>query len=396
MRMQTKPFNHPVHLNEVLKGFSCIRCGHQLPVGDYQEGCPSCADGEEPSSLAAVYQETFSSAEWQVAGRGRGMARFGAMLPYSSFPTLGEGDTPFVEDRRLAAELGVNELYLKNEFQNPTGSHKDRMSALVCARALDLGGRSVVAASSGNAGASLAAYAAAAGLPCTIVTTHNVAPTWREAIEITGAKMLYANNSKTRWLIVSDLVRNEGFLSATNFLVPPVGSNPYGVEGYKTVAYEMHEERPDALDAIVVSVARADLLWGIFRGYRELIAAGLASKMPCLFAVEPYPRLTRVLAGEPQAGDFPGTTRMSSIAGSTVTYQAVDAVKGSNGGAIAVDDAETEAARKEVGRRGVYLEMSAAATVAGLRKLLAQGELSGKSRVALVATSSGYKDPSLK
>lgn len=395
MYMQTKSSNHPARLNGELLGFKCIRCGHNLPVDDYQEGCPQCAGSSEPSSLAATYGKKFSPAEWQTAGAGRGMARFGALLPYRDFLTLGEGDTPLVEDRYLAAQLGVGELYLKNEFQNPTGSHKDRMSALVCARALDLGGRPVVAASSGNAGASVAAYAAAAGLPCTIVTTQHVAPTWREAIEITGANVLYANDAKARWLIVADLVRNEGYLSATNFLVPPVGSNPFGVEGYKTVAYEMHEERPEGLDAVVVSVARADLMWGIYKGYRDLIDAGLAARMPRLFAVEPYPRLSRVLAGEPLAGDFPGTTSMSSIGGSTVTYQAVDAVRGSDGGAVAVNDAETDAARQEMGRRGFYLERSAAATVAGLRKLLARDELSQNSRVALIATSSGYKDPSL-
>src|SRR5690606_405961 len=104
----------------------------------------------------------------------RGMARFGARLPYSGFMSLGEGDTPLVDLPGLASQCGLEALSIKLESANPTGSHKDRMSAQFVARAKDRNVPSVIAASSGNAGCSVAAYATAAGLPCTIVTTPSI------------------------------------------------------------------------------------------------------------------------------------------------------------------------------------------------------------------------------
>lgn len=107
------------------------------------------------------------------------MLRYGERHPYRTFPTLGEGGTPLVSLPILAERLQVQGLWVKNEGQNPTGSHKDRLSPLVVARALELGRTTVVAASSGNQGVSLALYAAAAGLECEIVTTHNMYNTGR-------------------------------------------------------------------------------------------------------------------------------------------------------------------------------------------------------------------------
>lgn len=169
---------------------------------------------------------------------GDGAARDALYLAFHQWPAaLLHGSLP-----HLAEEIGLDRLSIKLESANPTGSHKDRMSAQFVARAKARGGPGVIAASSGNAGASLAAYAAAAGLHCIIVTTPAISPPWKRAIEMTGAKIIYTEDSLERWAIVRRKVREEGYASATNYLDPPVGSDPYGVDGYKTLGYELAEQ----------------------------------------------------------------------------------------------------------------------------------------------------------
>ena len=141
---------------------------------------------------------------------GRGTRRFGDRLPFSSFPTLGEGDTPVARLHRLAEELGLDAVDIKLEGSNPTGSHKDRMTSQFVARALLRQAPVVAAASSGNAGASLAAYAAAAGIRCAIVTTPKMSPAWRRAIELTGAELHFVEDPLDRWRFIREKSATEG------------------------------------------------------------------------------------------------------------------------------------------------------------------------------------------
>jgi threonine synthase len=133
-------------------------------------------------------------------------------------------------------------------------------------------------------------------------------------------------------------------------------------------------------------------LWGIWEGFREAAEWGWVKEIPRLYAVEPFPRLTRVLAGEDYRSLFPGDTLLRSIGGDTVTYQSVVAVKRSGGGAVAVSSAEAEESQRQLARCGVYLENSGAAPLAGLRHLLRTGEITEKERVLLIGTSHGYKE----
>lgn len=376
-------------INEHLSGFQCIRCGAIHPVADYPEGCPNCLADGHPASVVPVYDETVPPS---FGGGGRGMQRFAHRLPYISFPCLGEGDTPLVELPALAHELGLERLSIKLESANPTGSHKDRMSAQFVARAKDRGGPGVIAASSGNAGASLAAYAAAAGLPCIIVTTPAISPPWRRAIEMAGAEIIYTEDSLERWAIVRRKVREEGYASATNYLDPPVGSDPYGVDGYKSLGYELAEDEATAeADAVFVPTARGDLLWGIYRGLADAVAEGKRSHLPRLIAVEPFPRLKEVLAGQDLRSHFPGKSLLVSIGGATVTYQSYLAVTESRGTAVSVPQDQALADQQTLARNGLHLELSAAASLTGLRQALQRPGEAIRSAV-LIGTSHGYKE----
>ena len=377
-------------LNPELVGLSCIRCQTELAVQDYPEGCPACLARGEPTTVKSEYRRRPNSLS--AAGE-RGMARYAAWMPYTSWVSLGEGGTSCLGFRSLAEEVGAGAIFIKNEGQNPSGSHKDRMSCLAVTRALDVGATKIVAASSGNAGASLALYAAAAGLECRIVATPALSPIYRRAITITGATIIEAAESLDRWRIVEEMVKEQGWFAATNYLRTPVGSNHFGLDGLRTIAYEIYEEiGADLVDNVLVPTSRGDLIWGLFEGFRQLQAAGLTKSIPRLFAVEPFPRISAVLGGGDVTGSYPGTTKLTSIGGSTVTFQALKAIRATNGGAVVVGDTAVAQDQPRLARHGCYAELSSCATLTGLVALLEQGVISGTQSAILVATASGYKD----
>jgi threonine synthase len=361
--------------NDGVTGLVCLRCGGRFPVGDFPTGCPSCMEEGFPASLTMQYSEGVA---WDER------------VPFRKAPFLGEGGTPVVELQPLAEELGVERFALKQEYQNPTGSHKDRFSPYVAARALQLGKEAVVLASSGNAGVSMAAYAARVGLRCIVIMTDDVHQQMREAVSATGAEILMVGSSMARWKLMRELVESEGYYPATNYVSPPVGSNLYGVQGYKRVAYELVRsgERPTA---VVVPTSRADLLWGIWEGFRDAHAAGVMERLPRMFSVEPFPRLHEVLAGRDYRGEFPGQTGLTSIAGSTVTYQGVLALRESGGQALVVNMAAAEQGQRKLAAMGLLMESSSATIWPAVQQLAATGKLIREDRVVAIGTSHGFK-----
>ena len=381
---------HRYALNPELLGFECIHCGMQVDLGDFPEGCPACLARGEPSTV----RSRFRSQPTRVADPSRQrMQRYEAWMPYTGWISLGEGGTPCTSSPTMADELGVRTIHLKNEGLNPSGSHKDRTNCIAVTRALHAGAAGVVAASSGNGGASLALYAAAAGLRCRIVVTPALSPIFRRAIAATGAEIVEVADSMDRWRRVADMSRNDGWFAVTNYLNPPVGSNHFGLDGLKTLAYEMFEELgPDLVDVVLVPTSRGDLIWGIYEGFRDLAAIGATRFIPRLFAVEPFARVSEVLAGAPVTGSFKGATELASIGGSTVTYQAVSAIQASGGSAVVVDDKAVARDQIRLAHHGCFAEYSSAAGVTALARLRAEGTVSSDEAVALIITSNGYKD----
>jgi threonine synthase len=322
------------------------------------------------------------------------MAGWAGWLPYLSWPSLGEGGTPALSLPRFAAPLDLSGLWLKAEWMNPTGSHKDRMTPLALARALEVGARGVACASTGNAALSLAAYAAAAGIPARIVTTAAMPSALRTTLIETGAVLDDAPDALARWAALGTLAR-DGWYSVTNHALPPVGSSAWGVEGYKSVAFELAADPGGPIDAVLVPVARGDLLWGIGAGFAALARAGLwQHPIPRLYAVEPFPRLTRVLAGVAKTTElFTGRTCQGSIAGATLTDQALRAVRDSEGGAVVVDDAAALPARRALARHGLALELCAAATLAAADVLRSDGALRAGARVVAIGTAAAWHRP---
>jgi threonine synthase len=359
-----------IKINPYAKHLQCLQCGEIYHVDDYFEGCPICKEKGKPSNLTMIY----SKYDGQCA------------LPYESYLSMGEGSTPL-----LPVYYGNHlSFYLKYEGQNPSGSHKDRMSAQIVTRALDKGYKGVAVASSGNAGLSIAAYCAYAGLDCIVVSTRKLNQQVQKHLKNYGAKLILTETSMERWDILKKLTK-EGFYPGSNYLNPPVGTIHFGVQGYKCIAYEMVEQLQGAVPSkIIVPTSRGDLLSGIWQGFKEIRKVMKSISLPQMIVVEPFPRLTAVLKGKDYTNSFHGQTALKSIAGSTVTYQAVAAIKESRGNAVIVSSKEAFIAQQQLMKKGMFLEPSSASVVSGYEKLKQNGLIDENDLIVTIGTSSGF------
>jgi threonine synthase len=212
-----------------------------------------------------------------------------------------------------------------------------------------------------------------------------------------GAMVVATPTAPDRWTLNRMVSDEWGFMPVSNLMNPPIGSHPVGIEGCKTIAYELVEDLGGEVpDVVVIPVAYGDSITGIFRGFRDLVEAGATDRIPRLVAVETYPSLTRALsedAATPPAVDGSGSLA-SSVATPQGTYQSLRALRESGGAAVAVTNEEIERARTDMREReGLLVEFSSAMPLAGARKLAADGVLSADERVVLLITSSGLKDP---
>lgn len=375
--------------NDQIEALCCLRCNTKYMLEERATGCPKCLATGFPVSLKVIYKTNSIIVQKQE----RGMKRYLSRLPFQDHPSLGEGDTPLLSwiDDGVASNMAS--FFIKNEAQNPTGSHKDRMSALFIKHAQILRKPGVIIASSGNAGLSLATYAAYARIPCIVVTNETISRSFRSILEYTGATLYFASTTIQRWNIVERLIAEEGYYAATNFINPPVGSNPYGVQAYKTIAFELFEQLDQSMPAaIIVPTSRGDLLWGIWEGVKELYEAGLVHTLPKMVATEPFPRLLKVMDGADYRQTFEGQTMLASIAGGTVTYQAVQALKESHGEVVVVHAEEALAAQKLLVSKGVLLESSSATILPALRELHKRKVVSKESQIIAIGTSHILKE----
>jgi threonine synthase len=368
----------PVQRNPQLAGLQCLRCEVRYPLSLAHQGCPACAGQGVHVSLRASYN------------RVPGVSQY---LPYTDWVSLGEGRTPLTASAALAETLGVAQLQIKDESRNPTGSHKDRMSAIGISQALDFGAHTVVLASSGNAAVSAAHYANAAGLACEVAVFDGMFDAYAKQLDAYGAQRFSFSDNRGRWGFVRERAQRREYFALTNYHLPALGSAPLAIEGYKAIAYECHADRC-VPNHILVPTARGDLAWGIYAGFRELLEAKLIAHMPRIWIVEPLARLSKVLDGASLHDDFPGNTAQFSTAGATVTYLQWQAAVDSGGGAIVVTDSAARAARHLLTQRGYSSELCAAAALAAAQQLRTRNLIAARDEVLLILTASATRDPS--
>lgn len=334
-----------------------------------------------------------------VGRRRRGLGRFAELLPLdpARLVTRGEGDTPLLPCPRLGARLGVPDLYVKNEGANPTWSWKDRLAAVGVTAARSAGASVVAVASTGNQAAAVGAYAAAAGLSSVLVTSGRPAPAFRALMQVYGSWAMATPTPEDRWTLLARGVRERGWFPIGGYVRPPIGSQPFAVEGYKTIAYELAEAFGwDARLTVCVPVAYGDALAGIWRGFRDLARLGWATGAPRLVAVEVWGSLVQALAqGLDHAPTVPGPriSRAVSLATPVSTGQALLALRESEGAAVTADDGELGRMQMLLAEtEGVYAELASVAALVGAVKAQERGLAARGRPTVAVLSSSGLKD----
>jgi threonine synthase len=329
---------------------------------------------------------------WAGPGRPRLLDRYASFLPLTDRTpriSLGEGATPLVRTRRLAEAVGIDELYLKFEGANPTGSFKDRGMVVAVAKALEEGARSIVCASTGNTSASAAAYGAAAGLEVVVLLP---------AGKIALGKLLQALVAGSRVVAVDgnfdDALRVVRELAEQDrHPVTLVNSvNPYRIEGQKTAAFEVVDDLGRVPDVLAIPVGNAGNItayWAGFRAYRD---AGRTDALPRMMGFQAAGAAPIVL-GHPV--EHPETVATAIRIGNPASWDRAVAARDESGGLIeAVTDEEILDAYRDVVRlEGMFCEPSSAASIAGVRKLAREGRLDRGATVVCVLTGHGLKDP---
>jgi threonine synthase len=281
---------------------------------------------------------------------------------------------------------------VKDESRNPTWSFKDRHAAVTIGKALEFGARTVAASSSGNHGMAVAAYAARARMSCVVFTYPGIPPAVRALIEAYGARLVVTTR-EGRWTGVRDGVRDQGWYPATTFTEIPTGST-YGHEGYKTIAYELHEQLRGATpDLVAIPTSYGEGLFGVWKGFDELRRLGLITKTPRMLACEPDGGPLALAVGDSRAiaRVAPRPTVARGIGGTVSSYIAVAALAGSGGLVAQATDEEILHAQRDLAREGIMAEPASSAVLAGLRALARRGGLPAGQRVVLINTSSGLK-----
>lgn len=373
----------------------CIRCGKAFPLAAYARGCDACATAGVGANLTVNYAAPPSLQPRDLPSAPRSMWRYEALLHATAAEavSLGEGLTPLVP----VDQLGIGPLWLKDESRNPTWSFKDRLASAAVTMAKKLGAKVIVSSSSGNAGAATAAYAARAGLPCVIVTYKAAAGPMVTQMRAYGAMLVTVPASADRWRVVSAAVERFGWYPTTVYYGPAVGSNPLGIEGYKTIAYEIAESMGWKVpDWCALPVCYSDALYGMWKGFEELRALGWIDRVPRFLAAEVSGSLTQAMQEQiemPPVRDLPHPTLATSIGAAQGTYQGVAALRASSGRSVFVDDEDILAWQARLARmEGIYAEPSAVATLPAIEKLRAGGVIAKDASVVALLTASGLKD----
>ena len=383
----------------------CHRCGATYPPGRQWAGCPACAAAGKPSNLICRYDydrivQTFSRGA--LAAREVSMWRYREFLPADREHevSISEGFTPLVACPSLGRRLGFDRLFIKDESRNPTWSFKDRMASAGASRALQMGLKVLTAASSGNGGAAVAAYAARAGLEAVILTTPQFPLPMRTLMQAYNAKIIATRTMQDRWTIVNLGVSRYGWFPTQNFMDPPLGANPYALDGCKTMGYEICEEMGFRTpDWIVCPVGSGDSMTGIWKGLQEWIDLGVVEPgagMPRMVAAEVFGSLGDALArglDHTEARPVRPTVAVSTATANSA-YQSLKVLRVTDGAAVTATDEEMMAMQLALAaEEGVYSEASGVLTLAVAKRLLDAGRIRPADSVVAVLTSSGLKDP---
>ncbi len=383
-------------------GLRCIHCGKHYKIEDVDYYCPDC--GYEDGILDVEYDYTAIAKEMNPAtmrqSRVFSMWRYLPVLPVedtTKIQHLQVGWTPLYDAEKLAGELGVARLFVKDEGRNPTASFKDRASAMGVVKALEKKATSITCASTGNAASSLAGFAAAAGLPATIFVPERAPQAKVAQLLVFGARVFAVKGTYDQaWELCMKAAAEFGWYNRNCAI------NPYLIEGKKTVAIELVDQliqqyNGDMPDWVVVSVGDGCTVGGVWKGLVEMNKLGFLRRLPKVLGVQAEgckPFLTAWENNAPLQPTDADTIADSIAVGHPRNFQkGMKAIVESGGAFISVTDEEILGSIRTLARKAaVFGEPAGVAGVAGVKKAVEQGLIATSETVALLVTGNGLKD----
>jgi threonine synthase len=391
----------------------CIEptCGATFPTNDRLYVCARCGGlldleletSVDATALKKLWRDRLSSFEPRDRS---GVWRFRELLPFAddiSIVSLVEGNTPLYEAPRAARYCDIDSVRLKHQGANPTGSFKDTGMTTAVTQAQVLGARLVCCASTGNTAASLAAYAARANILCAIIVPEGQISLAKlaQALDYGAAVLEIAGNFDDAMRTIRELAEDDSI-----YLVNSI--NPFRIEGQKTAAIELAEQLGwNAPNHLVVPGGNLGNSSAIGKGFHELFELGLIDRLPQITVVQAegsapfadlFSRHREDLGQEAFPTDFVDVRKPKTLAsaikiGAPVSWQkAWRAVSWTNGRVVTVSETEIAEAKAVIGRDGIGCEPASATTVAGIRKLAAEGLIRKQDEVVAVLTGHLLKD----
>jgi threonine synthase len=386
-------------IHSFLSHLECSKCHKEYSHQEVQTFCPDCKATLLPRYELEAVREKVDRAD--ISQRQKGMWRWHELLPVLDVKNqvfLGEGDTPLLSLPRLEKELGLSNLYVKDESSNPTGSFKARGLAAAISKAKELGVEKVIIPTAGNAGGAMAAYAARAGLRAHIFMPKDTPFANIEESRIAGAEVVLVDG------LISDAAgmagekaRAEGWFDVSTF------KEPYRVEGKKVMGYELAESFNWELpDVIIYPTGGGTGLVGMWKAFAELEALGWldakATKRPRMVSVQAEGCAPVVKAFDEGAAfcDFWSDAHTLAsglrVPKSFADHLILQDIYDSHGTAIAVSDQSILESQKQLAAlEGIFAAPEGAATLAALKELIQQGWVHPEERIVLFNTGSGLK-----
>jgi threonine synthase len=364
----------------------CVKCNAKFPYSPFLSKCENCG-GNLEYDLGLPRKRKI-----KLSGR-FSFWRYKTLLPPVRHQiSLGEGGTPLHKALRLAKSLGLRKLYLKDETRNPTNSYRDRAAALYVSNAIDLKHDTLICASNGNLGASLAAYCAKAGLNC-----HLIVPKLVDIGKLAQMLVYDATIEEFGEMLDDSIRKAEALAKEMNWYQATAELNLLAMEAQKTISYEVYEQF-GVPDYFVVPMGSGGTIYSIWKGFKELKNLKITNSLPKMVGVQPEgsQSIVKTLAeGHSQIVKIskPSTHALAVLVSQPLQGElAIKAIKESNGLALTVSDQEIFSAELQIAKlEGMFAEPASSATVAALKKLVKTGKIDKNSSVVCLISGSGLK-----
>ena len=364
----------------------CIKCNSKFSYSPFLDKCKNCGGSLEydlglPRKRTIKFSGSFNFWRYKIL-----------LPPVHHEISLGEGGTPLHEALRLAKNVGLRKLYLKDETRNPTNSYRDRAAALYVSNAVDLKHDTLICASNGNLGASLAAYCAKAGLNC-----HLIVPKLVDIGKL-AQMLVYDATIEEFGEILDDSIRKaEALAKEMNWYQATAELNPIAVEAQKTISYEVYEQF-GVPDYFIVPMGSGGTIYSIWKGFKELKNLKITNSLPKMVGVQPEGSQSIVKTLTERRSQMvkiskPSTHALAILVSEPLQGElAIKTIKESDGLALTVSDQEIFSAELQIAKlEGMFAEPASSATVAALKKLVETEKIDENSSVVCLISGSGLK-----